>query len=290
MKPLQRAVLLPTFAALSFMVLSVPVAAQQPAAAVRTSLTDQQKEQFLLNARVESSKEIGKGINNTRRASLSDGDVTHEAQISTVDISQLVFQPRGAPAELNFKDTYRYNIAAYRLSRLLGLHNVPVSVERRADNKTASFTWWVDDVMMDDAGRRKKTPDSWSPAKTSAQLQIMRVFDELVANTDRNLGNILWTTDGTMWMIDHTRAFRLHDKLKSPNILVRCERSLLAAMRGLTEDSVKAAVDESLTRDEVKAVLKRRDLLVQLFDAKIAQRTEPVVLFSFDTLAAVSGQ
>jgi hypothetical protein len=157
-----------------------------------------------------------------------------------------------------------------------------VSVERRVDTKDASLTWWVDDVMMDDAGRRKKTPTTWSSARTNAQLQILRVFDALIANTDRNLGNLLWTTDGTMWMIDHTRAFRLHDTLKSPNILLRCERNMLAAMRTLTEESVEKAVGDMLTR---------RDLIVELFDAKIKQRGEAVVLFSLaDESPTVSAQ
>jgi hypothetical protein len=31
---------------------------------------------------------------------------------------------------MNFRDTYRYNIAAYRLARVIGLTNVPVSIER----------------------------------------------------------------------------------------------------------------------------------------------------------------
>ena len=36
----------------------------------------------------------------------------------------------------------------------------------------------------------------------------VRVFDELIANRDRNIGNMLWTSTWKMWMIDHTRAFR----------------------------------------------------------------------------------
>ena len=52
--------------------------------------------------------------------------------------------------------------------------------------------------------------------KTTKQIQIMRVFDELIQNRDRNQGNILWTNDWTMWLIDHTRAFRLGKELLKP--------------------------------------------------------------------------
>lgn len=73
---------------------------------------------------------IDKGVTNTRRAMLSDGQITHDAQIQTVDISKALFEPARGPRELGFKDTYRYNIAGYRLARLLGLANVPLG--RRA--------------------------------------------------------------------------------------------------------------------------------------------------------------
>ena len=63
------------------------------------------------------------------------------------------------------------------------------------------------------------------------QLQRMRVFDALIWNWDRNLGNMLWASDWTLWMIDHTRAFRLDQELHRPSELLRIERSLLDAMR-----------------------------------------------------------
>ena len=36
----------------------------------------------------------------------------------------------------------------------------------------------------------------------------MRVFDELIANTDRNQGNMLIDKQWKLWLIDHTRGFR----------------------------------------------------------------------------------
>ena len=100
-----------------------------------SALTPEQKEEFLLNAKVVSSKGIGVGINNTRRATLSDGKLTHDAHVQTVDIRKQEFKTlRGT--ELNFRDSYKYNIAAYRLDRLLGLNMLPVSVERKVGGDT----------------------------------------------------------------------------------------------------------------------------------------------------------
>jgi hypothetical protein len=146
----------------------------------------------------------------------------------------------------------------------------------------AAVTWWVDDVLMDEGVRFKKgAPKEWNSSRTASQILIMRVFDELIANRDRNAGNLLWTTDGKMWMIDHTRAFRLSSSLTNPKLLERCERDLLETLRRLTLESIAAAVGNSLWKPEVEAILERRDAIVKLFDDRIKERGERLALFSF---------
>ncbi len=256
------------------------VARQDEAAVARQALTDAQIEDFLLNARIGATKGVNKGVTNTRRATLSDGRITHDAQIQTVNISQTLFKPDNGPAEMNFKDTYRYNIAGYRLARLLGLDDVPVSVERRVEGTPAAVTWWIDDYLMDEGGRRKKETNTEMSTRTAGQIHIMRVFDELIANTDRNGGNLLWTTNGDMWMIDHTRAFRLNTKLKTPKLLERCERGLLEKMRGLDAETLTRKMGSSLNKFEIEALLARRDEIVKLFEGLVAQRSERAVLYT----------
>jgi len=46
----------------------------------------------------------------------------------------------------------------------------------------------------------------------------MRVFSQLVYDTDRNLGNVLISEDWHLWMIDFTRAFRNNPWLENTNI------------------------------------------------------------------------
>lgn len=254
--------------------------AQAPAPPAPVSLSAAQMEEFLLRAKIVRTRDAGGGITGTRRATLSDGVVTHDAQIQTIDQSRTLFQPATGPAEMNFRDSYRYNIAGYRLATLLELDNVPMSVERRVEGKAAAMTWWIDDVMMTERERLKTEARGPDPERTAMQTHVMRVFDELISNTDRNMGNLLWTKDWKMWMIDHTRAFRLNTDLRRPNVLLRIERSLFENMRRLTEDSVKTAVGRSLTTQEARAVLARRDAIVKLFDAKIAERGEGPILYT----------
>ena len=119
-----------------------------------------------------------------------------------------------------------------------------------------------------------------NPDRTTKQVQVMRVFDELIQNRDRNQGNIVWTKDWTLWMIDHTRAFRLGKELLKPDQLNRCERSLLEGMRALTLERITEVMGEIMRKDEIQAVLTRRDVIVKHFEDRIATRGEAAVLYS----------
>lgn len=110
----------------------------------------------------------------------------------------------------------------------------------------------------------------------------MYVFDALIWNWDRNLDNMLWASDWTLWMIDHTRAFRLDQELHRPSELLRIERSLLDAMRALTAEGVRDAMDGVLTVWEIGALMARRDLLVAHYDARIVERGKNVVLYTIE--------
>jgi hypothetical protein len=203
-------------------------------------------------------------------------------QFQTVDEAKAIFEAAGA-TEINFRDTYRYNIAGYRLAQLVGLATVPMSAERRYKGKSAAVTWWLDDVAFDESGRQKLGDDKMlgpDPERTQKQIHIMRVWDELIQNRDRNQGNILWTSDWTMWLIDHTRAFRLGDQLMRPERLSRCDRTLFEGMKRLTEESIVAAMKGILTRGEIRPILRRRDVIVQHFEKLIAERGEGAVLYS----------
>ena len=52
------------------------------------------------------------------------------------------------------------------------------------------------------------------PGILNDQWAVMRMFDALINNTDRNLGNQLYTRpDWKLHLIDHTRAFSRSRKI-----------------------------------------------------------------------------
>jgi hypothetical protein len=276
MDPSRRAIVV---AALMMTAASLAFAGQEKVV-TSPSLTPAEMETFLLKARIVDTRDAGAGVTGSQRVKLTDGKITHDAHVQTVDIAKPVFEA-GQHTELNFKDTYRFNIAAYRLARLLGIDTVPMSVERNVNGKTAAVTWWVDDVQMDEKGRLGKKTMGPNPLRTSNQLQLMHIWDELIQNRDRNQGNILWTSDWTLWLIDHTRAFRLGKELLKPNDITRCDRRLLARLKALTDESIEKAVGDALMKGEREAVLGRRDLIVKIIEDRAARLGEAVVLFDF---------
>jgi hypothetical protein len=96
---------------------------------------------------------------------------------------------------------------------------------------------------------------------------------------DPNLTNVLITEDWKIWRIDFTRAFRLYKSLKDPKDLVMCDRNLLEKLRSLDENEVMGKTEGHLTKSEVKAMMARREKIVEHFEKLIAQKGEAAVLY-----------
>lgn len=244
------------------------------------SLSREQKEEFLVSAPILRIRRIPEGFTRPFRATLGKGPLTHDAKIQTIDQFKSIHQmPTGR--EANFIDSYKHNIAAYRLDKLLDLGMVPVTVGRKVRRKAASVTWWVDDVLMVEKERVRKKIRPPNAQNWNEQLYAVRIFDELIFNMDRNLGNLVITKDWKVWMIDHTRAFRFHKKLRNSKNLVKCDRQLLAALRGLAYESLAKELSAYLNKAQIRALVARRDRIVKFFDRAIEQKGEDAVVYDF---------
>ena len=233
--------------------------------ATATPLSDDQAEAFLRDAKVVKTKSVGKGVTGSMRATLTDGTLTHDAQIQQIEEKKTQFEAAGA-SEFNFEDTWRFNVAAYRVDRLIGLQMVPVTVSRKWKSAPAAFTWWIDDVMMDEGKRLKdklQPPDSglWNE-----QMQMVRVFDQLIYNVDRNMGNLLIGKTWRVWAIDHTRAFRTQNTLKAPANVTRCDRQVIEGLKQLNKDGLKKSIGEFVTGYQIDGLLARRDKIVEILE------------------------
>jgi hypothetical protein len=250
-----------------------------PAQAAAPAITREGMAQFLLTARVTSHHHINKGITNPMRLTLSDGTLTHDAAFTYVDEHIPIMKFKTGVTELDFIDSYRYTLAAYRLAGLLGLDDMmPVTVERSWDGQKGALSWWLD-VKWDEAARLKQKLEPPDADAWARQIYRMRVFSQLVADTDRNAGNMLISADWKLWIIDFTRAFRTSTELMNPQGLTRCDRALLARIRALTLEQVTATTKPYLPPRQIDALMARRDALVAHFARLVTERGESRVLY-----------
>ena len=261
---------------LSFaLVLSVPAHGQEQPGTALSLETREEREGFLSKARfVTNAPTDGRP---SWRAGLDDGTRRHDVSVVTDDGS--------GPTRRN----YRFNVAAYELDKLLGLNLVPPTVERPVNGRPASVIWWIDNVAMNELDRRRKGIDPPDPEKWGRQVQAVRVFDELISNTYRDTApplylnsvwdNLLITTDWTIWIIDHTGAFRTRQELQDPDSLVRCPRTMLGRLRALNKGLLQPALKKYLSSQQLDALEVRRALLVRHFDHLIESKGEADVLY-----------
>lgn len=242
------------------------------------SYTDADREALLLGGMVVSVKDIGEGVTKPIQAELNWKGVKHSAQIQRVDRPLPDFYGKDGTV-LPARDAWRFNIAAYRLDRLLQLNMVPVSVSRGYEGSPAAFTWWVDDVKGQETQRVREQWTAPDAERFEQQRAVSRVFDELIINIDRNLGNMLITNSWQVVLIDHTRSFTPYKNIRNSDNLTRCSRALLARMKALTPDAIATRVGTSLTRTEITALIARRDRIVTFFNEEVKAKGEKNVLF-----------
>lgn len=242
-------------------------------------LIPEEMRRFLLTAEIVNSRDIGKGLTHPMQLTLTDGKQTHLAVFQDVDVRRTEARFATGGGEVNFADSYHFNIAAYRLAEILGLADmIPVTVERKWEGKKGSLCLWID-AKLDADERVKKNvipPDihAWN-----VQMHKVRVFSQLIYDTDRNLTNILITEDWKIWMIDFTRAFRTVRRLQDEKEIFKCDRDLFSKLQQLSRPEVKRAVGPHLTKWEIDALMARRNRIVAHFKKLIAEKGEAKVLY-----------
>jgi hypothetical protein len=252
---------------------------QAPTVSAAPKLTEEEMKQFLLTAKVKKFKKTKKGVTSPYILTLSDGKLTRDAGFQSIDDFKAQIQMSDGKTEINFRDSYHFNIAAYEIAKLLGLNAMmPVTVERKWEGKRGSLTWWLDS-QMDEAERSAKNISPPDSDAWNKQFDTMTVFGELVYDVDRNRTNVLIGPNWELYMIDFSRAFRLYKVVANENNLKRCSRQLLEKLRQLDEAEVERAAKPHLEKDRIKALMARRDKIVAYFEQQIAQKGESAIIF-----------
>lgn len=236
-------------------------------------------EQFLRSARFTRVRAVGQGVTAPRRATLERDGITQDAALKDIDFTRPgVTQLDDGVVVFNMEDNWRFEVAAYRIDRMIGLGLVPATVERAYRGKPGSLQWWVESEFSE-AERQRRGAQPPNQDEWDRQLLKMRLFDNLLFNWDRHTNNMLVTKDFELRLIDHSRAFLAYSDLRRPEELTRFSRSLLAGIEGLTRDDLRRQVGRYIEASKITALLERRDKLLELARTRVRERGEAAALY-----------
>ncbi|NGP53426.1 metallophosphoesterase [Thioalkalivibrio sp. XN8] len=169
-------------------------------------MSDAEIEDFLRTAPVTRVEELGEGVTRPLRLTLERDGKVMQGVFKTVDTDPGLESTRRWSRAADRADRHIYDLVAYRLDRMLGLEMVPVAVTRELDGQAGTLQYWLPDSFHE-GKRRERGMALQTGCSIAAQFNLMNVFDLLIFNVDRNLGNVLYDERHQVWLIDHSRAF-----------------------------------------------------------------------------------
>jgi hypothetical protein len=241
--------------------------------------SDEEILRFLQEAEVVSLKRIPVGITRPQEALLEKDGVRARAAYRDFDETYERVRLSDGDFFMNLRDSYLHEAAAYQMARLLGLDSVPPAVARRHSGKMVTLQLWIENALVE-SERRAEGLQPEGAREFRLQVQTMYLFDELIANVDRNEGNLLFDRDTwKLWMIDHTRGFQRTRDLRGVDKITWCRADLWERLRALQRAEVDRALARLVGRYEIDALFERRDKLVAHIQGLIDKYGESAVLF-----------
>lgn len=236
--------------------------------------------EFLTTAQVLDREQIPVGVTRSHRVLLHRNGVRARATFKNVhDVRERVRLADGTFV-MYFRDTYLNEVAAYELSRLLGMDLVPPTVIRELRGQEGALMLWIEDATME-VDRRDRGLEVPDEALWRRKLADMTIFDSLINNIDRNLGDILYDPDWNVWLIDHSRAFGRDRVLSRPERISRCSTTLFEGLKALDRQTATERLSPYLPRFEIRGLMARRDAILDILEERIATHGAERVLFSY---------
>jgi hypothetical protein len=195
--------------------------------------SDAEIEAFLADAEIIDSSLVGEGITIPRKLVLQGDGFRAHAIFKDVDVERHKVKER-------VNDSHRFDTAAYKLDRLLGMDRVPPSTYRTVGGETGTIRIWLEQTVNEHKRSRKLEVEPPDYRRWHQQYLLMRLFDNLVANRDSNLGNLLIDPNWRMWFIDCTRCFGKTTALYYPiKKFEHCERGFWEGIQNLDKETAE---------------------------------------------------
>lgn len=248
----------------SILVASAVLAAQEPVSvAVPWFDAPDKIAEYIRTASIQKVEAIPVGVTKPQRAIFTPGG----------PVSSVVVKDLRPGRRSGYWESYQSEIAAYEMDRLLDLNMVPPTVERRVNGNLMSAQMFVENCVWLKTLKGQQPPNV---AQWNRQVHRQRVFDNLIANIDRNEGNllVLRTPEWHLVLVDHSRCFTGTKKLTFE--MTRIDRQLFERLKTLDAATLEARIGK-LTVDGVGTVLQRRDAIVRHFEQLAATKGDAQV-------------
>ena len=233
---------------------------QAPSTARVWSGRNAEFEAYLRTAAIVQMRTIDLGVTHPKRAFFAQGGLVESA----------AWKPLPPGFRSGYWESYKSEVAAYELDKLLTLGMVPVVVERKIDGAMGAVVLWLEGVRTWAEVQPLPKPASWA-----RQLARMKLFDDLIGNPDRNKGNLLVDAAWNLYLIDHSRAFL--DDRALPQPIDHVDSALWAHMEALDEATLGSALGAWLKKSQIKSMLARRDKMSATIDALVKKNGRAAV-------------
>jgi len=230
--------------------------------------TDAEIEECLATGKIVEGDEVLVGLTKPLKVEIDCDGKKQKAVFKYLNVNkQGLYNLADGSREFNFSDRYHYERAAYLLDRELGLNMVPVAVLRTYRGKDGVLVAWIADAVN---GKRISTELSGDKvAALVRQKSVMRMFDSLVYNVDRRPENFLFNeSSGKLYLIDHSQSFRVQPRLQTvfEENRIWMSEVVFDGLQGLENRRLAELTKGLINRGQVKALLKRRDLILDKID------------------------
>jgi hypothetical protein len=232
-------------------------------------LSQKEMESFLRTAAVTGRGPGPGGRTDAWKLTLASGDLVLPALFRYID--------RRRPDPLS--DSYKYDLAAYLLSKYMGLDFIPPIVERTVENVPGAVQAFVANARsIGELRERRISPID--PEAFERTLADLTVFQALVYDDCRNEKDTLVSIDtGRVYRVDFSEAFAPKTG-DAPGCLVqRCSRLFYLRLRAWDDKTVASYLSRYLGPDEIRALNTRRSLIVRRIGLLIKSLGESSVLY-----------